>query len=180
VSCQRLTEPLVCGRCSLHKGVARHPPFGEGNSSCRQSLGAWLSGTAPQEPLSQFGLGVWNPLEPRSPAEYHADVGVPGDRRGREPHAVPRPPEPMLDVRQPTEADLVQMEDRRQDALPLPALQPSHGTTAERGGVRRFQVSAAAVRSSTPSVKRPDNVCVERMIMRLMLCRRVLCHLYRS
>ncbi len=32
--------------------VARHPPFGEGNSNCRQSLRVWVSGTP---------LGVWNP-----------------------------------------------------------------------------------------------------------------------
>jgi hypothetical protein len=34
-------------------GVARHPPFGEGNSNCRQSLGVWVSGTT-------RSVGVWN------------------------------------------------------------------------------------------------------------------------
>ena len=45
----RVTIEPVCAE----KRVARHPPFGEGNSNCRQSLGVWVSGTR--------SLGVWNP-----------------------------------------------------------------------------------------------------------------------
>ncbi len=48
--CQKIEEPhdLLdripgCQTPTVWRGVARHPPFGEGNSNCRQSLGVWVS-----------------------------------------------------------------------------------------------------------------------------------------
>jgi hypothetical protein len=64
--------------------IARHPPFGEGDSNWRQSLEVWVSGT-PDEPVSitdePVSITVEQALRPNSSIPNEQELAFVGRER---------------------------------------------------------------------------------------------------